>query len=111
MRETVLLVLAAASSYAGFACLALAQERHWTHVTARPGPTPRLRQRLRGMGVLGLGVSLLLALWRDGPGLGSLLWSVLLTATALGVALTLTWQPRWLRWGSDSAPSRPGSNV
>ncbi len=100
MREAVLLLLAAASSYAGFACLALAQERHWEQVMAHPGPAPAQRRWLRWAGVLGLCASLLLALWRDGPGLGGLLWCVLLTATALGVAFTLAWRPRWLRWGS-----------
>ena len=39
----------------------------------------------------------MLALVRDGGGLGSLLWFTCISLAAMTVAFTLTWRPRWLR--------------
>lgn len=97
MTERLLLVAVVASAYVGLALLALSQTRHWAAVA---GSAPRGRARvvvLRTGGGAMIAVSLLLALYRDGMGFGSLLWATALSAAALAVALTLTWRPGFLR--------------
>lgn len=95
MMAALLLVLAGAASYGGFACLALAMPDYWeqAHGKASRQPPPR---PLRLTGAVLLATALALCLWRDGPGFGCLLWGVLLTAGAVAVAFTLTWRPRLL---------------
>jgi len=87
----------------GMAWLALSQERHRDTVCAgqHPSPTtpspPTLRRwRLRGAALLALALGL--CLWQDGAAFGSLLWLMLLSASALAVALQLSFGPRALRW-------------
>jgi len=77
------------TAWLGFACLALSQRRHWHAVTGRGGPPRRLVPGLRVLGAAGLILSLSLALWRDGPSFGSLLWVTSLSLMALLVALVL----------------------
>lgn len=93
MTPALLLILAMLASYAGFACLALAMPRHWTQAGG-----PRLRaappRRLRACGFTLLGVAYALSVYRDGPGFGSVLTVVLLSASAIAVAFTLAFQPR-----------------
>jgi len=52
---------------------------------------------LRGAGAGMIALSLVLALMREGPGFGSLLWATMISLAALAVAFTLAWRPRWLR--------------
>jgi len=86
-----------ASAYLGFALLALSQSQHWQRV-AGASPPGRTRVILfRGGGAVLLAGSLALALLRDGPGFGSLLWATAISIAALGVALTLAWRPGVLR--------------
>lgn len=88
----------------GMAWLALSQERHLDTVCAgqhpSPGPTPapptQHRWRLRGAALLALALGL--CLWQDGAAFGSLLWLMLLSASALAVALQLSFGPGALRW-------------
>jgi len=96
MMPALLSVAASLASYAGFACLALAMPRHWAEASGQESAAAPHRRRLRPLGLLMLGVSYALCVYRDGPSFGALLWVLLCYAAAIAVALTLTWQPRLL---------------
>jgi len=96
MVEPLLLAIFA-TAYLGFALLAISQKRHWAAVA---GTTPPRRAGVIGLRAGGGGMlllSLALALARDGPSFGSLLWATAISLVALGVAFTLAWCPRMLR--------------
>ena len=97
MPSVLLLAGIPTLAYFGFALFALSQARHWRRVVDNDRPTARQRWLLRGLGFLALILSLALALWRDGPSFGALLWATLLSAAAASVAFTLTWRARYLR--------------
>lgn len=81
--------------YGGFALLALSQDQHRRAIGAQAlGRWVRKGQRIAGYFLLVL--ALPLALWRDGPGFGPLLWGILLSVTACAVTFTLSWRPEWL---------------
>lgn len=86
----------------GFTLLALSQDQH-----RRTIGVPLLKrckragQRLVGYVVLAL--ALPLAISRDGPGFGTLLWAVLLSVAAYAVTFTLSWKPRWFAWSPAGA--------
>ncbi len=42
-------------------------------------------------------LALMLTIQAQGPSFGSLLWALMISAAAVTVAFTLTWQPGWLR--------------
>ncbi|MEM7435239.1 MAG: DUF3325 domain-containing protein [Myxococcota bacterium] len=93
---TLQLVGSFSLSYLGFACLALTQLRPWRAVgLGRQRPT-RIRG-VRALGVVSLALGLALTLARDGLAFGLLVWPLVLANAATAVAITLTWQPRWLR--------------
>jgi hypothetical protein len=97
MLESALAGLAFVGSWLGFVALALSQERHWSHVSGLP-----LEQRLSGRGLITAGLMLQVCalvglVHSQGPSFGALLWMVMLSATAMAVALLLTWKPQWLR--------------
>ncbi|HVK95059.1 MAG TPA: DUF3325 domain-containing protein [Noviherbaspirillum sp.] len=92
----LLLVAASLASYVGFACLALAMPHHWTQVSGQATDVAPHRRWLRPCAYLLLSVAYALCVYRDGSGFGSLLWTILISAAAIAVALTLTWQPRLL---------------
>lgn len=95
--SAVLLAALLASTYLGFALLALSQDRHWHHLGgARHCPAGATRI-LRPCGYGLLAVSLIVALLRDGASFGTLVWVTTLTIGAFAVASTLTWRPHWLR--------------
>lgn len=80
---------------AGFAILALSQDRHRRAVAIRPlAPPTALRMRIAGYGLIVL--ALPPAIWSDGPGFGSLLWVTLMPVSAFVVVAVLTWRPSWL---------------
>lgn len=90
-------MLAMAASCFGFACLALSMGRHWEELTGEITLSARRLAVLRMVGGLALAASLVLALLRDGPSFGSLIWVLSLTVGAIAVTFTLTWRPHWLR--------------
>jgi uncharacterized membrane protein len=92
-----LLIAIFVSSYIGFALLAFSLTRHWRDVTGRTEPLPRRCRRFRSAGYPGLALGWALAILRDGPSLGSLLWFAVLTVAAAILALTLAWWPQRLR--------------
>lgn len=83
--------------YLGFALLALSQERNrrTVRVAAALPRVATILLRVAGYGLIGL--ALPIALWRDGPGFGALMWATLVSIGALAVVCTLTWKPLWLR--------------
>ena len=95
--ESVLLLALVIASYSGFALLALSQDRHWQRSGGGLACPARLVLPLRGLGYGLLLVSLVLALLRDGPGFGSLVWATMLSVGAVAVVCTLTWRAHWLR--------------
>lgn len=92
-----MLIGAFATSYLGFALLALSQVRHWRRLVEMEPISFRETVVLRGTGLLLIAVSLGLSVYRDGPSFGSLLWMVLVSCAALSVAFTLSWRAQWLR--------------
>ena len=96
MEDALPLIALSFTVYLGFALLALSQTRHWRQVA---GPTPPSHGRviaLRFAGSATIALSLVLALTRDGPSFGALLWATAISLAALTVALTLSWRPVWL---------------
>ncbi|WP_188946512.1 DUF3325 domain-containing protein, partial [Polymorphobacter multimanifer] len=65
---------------------------------------PRRAFRIAGTALLV--ASLTLALLRDGPAFGSILWTVALTITGMAAVATLTWQKPLLRMILRSAVTR-----
>jgi hypothetical protein len=97
LAETIALLAAVFSSVCGMGWLALAKTAHWQQVHGQP-PASDSARTLHALGAVALGSSLLLCLWVDHPSMGSLVWLMSLTASALIVAFTLAWKPRWLSW-------------
>jgi hypothetical protein len=89
---------AALLSFGGMAWLALSMEVHWGQVIQQPAEAaPRTRQRLRALGTVALPLALLACLAADRPSMAVLVWIMLLTCSAVAVALVLSWRPIWLR--------------
>ena len=96
MREAALLAVSLALNVAGMAWLALAMDVHWAQVR-NDVPSHATAWRLRVLGALGMLAALALCLWVDHASRAVLVWVMAVAASALVVALTLTWRPRWLR--------------
>jgi hypothetical protein len=89
MTSALLFVVIGLLQVGGFGLLALSQARHWQAV--RGSSLPRMAALcMRAAGLALIAFSLAVALWRDGPGFGSLLWGTLLTIAALVVTLALS---------------------
>jgi len=98
MGEGLYLLLALICCIAGMGLLALAMKPHWDQARA-PIPYPTARARaLRVFGGLALGLSFALCLLADHPSTASLVWLMAVTVSALTVAFTLAYRPRWLGW-------------
>lgn len=96
MESALLLIALSFTAYLGFALMALSQTRHWRQVA---GPTPSSHGRVIALRLAGgatIALSLVLALIRDGPSFGALLWPTAISLAALTVALTLSWRLVWL---------------
>lgn len=98
MMGALLLLLASCAAYTGFACLALAMPDHWESAGGNPDGQAKRRHRLKLGGALMLCVACAICVWRDGPSFGTLLWAILMPASAVAVAFTLSWCPRLLLW-------------
>ena len=83
--------------FTGWLLLALSQPRHWRALCGATPQTPATIMGQRFIGGLFLVLSLPLALWRDGPGFGSLLWGALLSLAAYTVTWLLSRRPGWLK--------------
>ena len=96
MRDPVLLASALICCFAGFGWLALAMDVHWQQVRDDALPPQSTRRYLRLLGAIAIGLSLAACLSVDHATMASLVWIMLLIASSLSVAFTLTWRPRWL---------------
>lgn len=107
MMAGFMLLCASIAGYAGFACLALSMPDNWAKAGGAADGHAGRRPGLRLCGALMLCATLALCIWRDGASFGAMLWIILLTASAIAVAFTLTWRPRLLLWRSRPATGRP----
>ncbi|MFV0277425.1 MAG: DUF3325 domain-containing protein [Parahaliea sp.] len=96
MADTATLALALLATFSGMAWLALAKTPHWRQVRGAEAAPGTVRV-LRVAGSLALLLSLALCLWADVPSMAALVWIMLLAVSAVAVAFTLSWRPRWLR--------------
>ena len=96
MREAICLAGALITSLIGMGWLSLAMDTHWQQVRSDPISHPTT-VRLRILGALLLAISLGLCLVADHASMAMLVWVMALAASALSIAFTLTWRPKWLR--------------
>lgn len=94
MAEPLLLGGAAVATFLGLAWLALGMPTHWAQVHTAGLPS----RWLRWAGAAALGLSLGLCLAADHPSMAALVWLMLLAASAVAVAMTLSSRAHWLRW-------------
>ena len=97
MVDALTLSGALISSLFGMAWFALAKQAHWQQVRGLRARSQSVRP-LYLLGTISLAVSLLLCLLVDHVSMASLVWLMLLTASALLVTFVLAWRPRWLAW-------------
>lgn len=86
------LLLAYLSSVAGLGWLALAMEPHWQQVRGSQPPAAWAMHTLRGLGGLGLLLSLAACLRADHVTMAALVWVMTLAAAALTVSFALSWR-------------------
>jgi hypothetical protein len=108
MAEALLLTGALLAGVCGMAWLALAKPAHWQQARGAQPLTPGTGGRLRGLGSAALAGSLALCLAADHASMAALVWIMTLSGSALLVAFTLAWRPRWLAW-LGALSSRPAS--
>lgn len=85
MRDPLLLAAGLLIRIAGFAWLALAMDVHWQQVRAEALPARSTKHGLRILGGVAIAVSLRLCLAVDHATMASLVWFMILTASALTV--------------------------
>ena len=118
MCELFLMLAAGVAALWGFALLALSQQRHFVRVFGTHSHPALSTWAQRATGFIAIGLSLPACIAAEGRGFGSLLGVLLICATAMTIALTLTWRPQWLRrlplmWAHDSTlppAATPGSS-
>ena len=94
LANGLLIYAALAAALAGFAGLSLAMDRHWEALYGR-GASPGAKARwLQACGTAGLLLSLAASVALKGATQGWVLWLGALTAGAVVVVLTLTYQAR-----------------
>lgn len=98
MASAWFLGAAVACGFVGMAFIALALPAHWEQVRGRSAAPAGTVKTLRALGSFALLLSLVACLKADHASMASLVWLMLLTASALAVAFTLSWRPRWLAW-------------
>ncbi|HEY0894258.1 MAG TPA: DUF3325 domain-containing protein [Cellvibrio sp.] len=95
MLDGFLLLGAFIATLTGMGWLALAMNAHWKQV-CDGSPSATTSIVLRSLGGSALLVSLLLCLGVDHASMASLVWVMLLAASAMSIAFILTWRPRLL---------------
>ncbi|MBI2749758.1 MAG: DUF3325 domain-containing protein [Burkholderiales bacterium] len=78
----------------GFALLALSQPHHRERIYGSNGTVALVHPMQRAIGFIAIGLSLVASIADQGASFGSLLWVLLMSASAFTVALALTWRPR-----------------
>ena len=94
--DATLLALAVAACTLGLAWLALAMEVHWHQVRGAQPLSRGTASLLRALGAAALLGSLLICLRVDHVSMAALVWVMALAASALIVAFSFSWRPRWL---------------
>ena len=97
MLDAVLLLASMLLCWAGFGLLALAQARYFGQFYASFRPVDHTNAAQAAIAFIAIGLALALCLKAQGGGFGSLLWVLLVTASAMTVALQLTWAPQHLK--------------
>lgn len=98
MADAALLVGALGAATCGMAWFALAKRPHWAQVRGSAPLASGSARTLRALGTAALVASWLLCLRADHATIASLVWIMTMTASALIVAFTLAYRPRWLGW-------------
>jgi hypothetical protein len=97
MAEMAAAILAACMGCAGFGLLALSQREHWlASACDLPYPSPGRIRDVRALAALLATGALVPCVAGHGGGFGTLLWMLLLAASAFAIAFTLAWRPRRL---------------
>ena len=94
-ESSLLLIAAAAATLVGLAWLALGMDVHWAQVHGDAATPPSTRLRWGGGAALALSFALCLAV--DHATMAVLVWFMLLAGSAVGIAMTLSTRPHWLR--------------
>jgi hypothetical protein len=97
MASAWFLVVAAVCGFIGMALIALSLPAHWAQVRGDESAPNGSSKTLRALGGGALILSLVACMNADHASMASLVWLMLLTASSLAVAFTLSWRPRWLR--------------
>lgn len=90
MFNALSLLAIAALLFTSFALLALTQERHWETVSGSKAPFVQYKWAQRAIFLIAIFCVLPLNVALEGAGFGSLLWLLMVCASAGAVALTLT---------------------
>jgi len=98
MADAALLIAALSAATCGMAWLALAKKPHWAQVRGTQAPSFRAVRTLQALGTAALLASLTLCLRTDHVSMAALVWIMTMAASALIVAFTLAYRPRWLGW-------------
>lgn len=98
MADTLLLGASLALAVCGMGWLALAMKPHWAQVRGSAPHGATTARNLRIAGGVALLLSLVVCLLVDHASMASLVWVMNVSASALIVAMTLTYRPSWLGW-------------
>lgn len=98
MADLALLAAAQLCSLGGMGWFALAKRDHWRQVKGHSPLREGTRRTLRTLGAIALAAALVLSASADHASMAALVWVMGLSASALLIAFTLAWRPRWLRW-------------
>ncbi|WP_437733312.1 DUF3325 domain-containing protein [Sorangium sp. So ce1335] len=111
MSDLALLTAAFVCAVCGMAWLALAMKPHWAQVRSATSHTAAVARRLRGAGAVALLLSLAASLGADHPSMALLVWVMMLSVSAVIVAMTLAYWPKcllWLSWLPDGSGKPTG---
>ena len=97
MLEALKVVVLLACTFTGFALIALTQAQHRNRVAGAPALQRRRAWGQRALAAAFLAMALPIALWRDTPSFGAILWVLSLSVGAQLVTAALTWRPAILR--------------
>jgi hypothetical protein len=90
MRDALLLAGLSAANYLGLLALAASQARHRHMLIGHRSCSPAPRAALRALSAALIALSFIIAMHRDGPGFGSLVWASSLSVAAFLVVATLS---------------------
>lgn len=113
MADVYWLAIAALATLLGMGLLALSLDVHWRQIVEakheRASTAPS--SRLRSIGAVSLAAALFFCLVADHASMAVLVWVMLLAASAVVIAMLLTWRPQWLHpltlpWTGSVRPAR-----